>query len=157
MVSRSLPDPNLVHALEQLAEITDRRQGCLIINATVDAREMDDGSIVAGTAFGALEVESDRFSDAAILWAIFDRARFWTFCDLLAEFFCQILRERIPLRAGVSVGLAHMDKAARIYVGKDKPFERSENGFRRTEGTANTDISSGKSTLPFATFCGEKS
>ena len=32
---------------------------------------------------------------------------------------------------------------------RDKPFERSENGFRRTKGTAYTDISSWKSTFPF--------
>ncbi len=118
MLAGRRPDPQLVRALEQLVEITDHRRDCLIIDGTVDAREMDDGSVVSGTALAVLVVEVDRFTDAAILWSIFDKARFWTFCDLLAECFCQIVHNGIPLRAGVAVGSAHMDTRLRVYVGR---------------------------------------
>lgn len=114
----SYPLSPIIKILEILSDLTREQRDCLIIDAMVDAHERDDGTIVSGTAIGVLDVQHDSFSDTALMWAIFDRARFWTFCDLISEFFCIALKNGIPLSGGISVGEAHMDKNKSIYVGR---------------------------------------
>lgn len=114
----SYPLTPTVKILEILADLTREERSCLIIDAMVDAQELDDGTIRSGAALGILDVQNDSFSDSALIWAIFDRARFWTFCEIISEFFCIALKEGIPLRGGISVGQAHMDRSKSIYVGR---------------------------------------
>lgn len=108
----------LFRAFQKLREIALQSRDCLMIDATVGARENDDGSITSGSALGVLVVESDLFRDTIVLWAIYDRARFWTFCDLCTEFFCDVLRKGIPLRGAISVGSAEMNREAHRYAGE---------------------------------------
>lgn len=109
--------PRLVDAYRELAAVVRKRRDCLIIDAMAEARELDDGSVLSVPAIGVLVVEQAFFSDTIVLWAIFDRARFWTFCDICAEFFCTVLHLGMPLRGGIAVGDAHMDRRTKTYLG----------------------------------------
>jgi len=101
--------------LEILSDLTRQKRDCLIIDATVNARRQADGSIVSNTAIGVLDVQFDSYQDTAVLWAVFDRTRFQVFCDFVNEFFCLALQKRIPLRGGISVGEADMNKGKTVY------------------------------------------
>ena len=68
-------------------------------------------------AFGMLDVEHELTSDSIFLWCSYSSFHFPPFCGLLLEFFCDVLELSLPLRGGVAVGEADMDKAIRTYLG----------------------------------------
>lgn len=68
-------------------------------------------------AFGMLDVDQDLRTDGIFLWCSYSSFHFPPFCGILLEFFCEVLELGIPLRGGVAVGDAHMDKANRAYLG----------------------------------------
>lgn len=107
----------LVDAYTELATIVKEKRGALILDACANARQQDDGTIVSNVAMGILEVEQAYFSDTIIFWGQYDRARFWTFCDICSEFVCQVLRIGMPIRGGIAVGEAHLDKGTNTYLG----------------------------------------
>jgi hypothetical protein len=124
IVSRSQSNlPQAVQMLELLSDITSERRDCLIIDATQGARQMDNGNVLSVVAMGSLNVQHGHFQDTAILWCTFDPPRFWTFCDIVSEFFCSVLQKGIPLRGAISVGGdVHLDEQKPIYLG-DPYFE----------------------------------
>jgi hypothetical protein len=100
-------------AYNQVAEIVNRSGGsCLMI---VAVPERDNLSTVQ---MGSLVVEQDFFSDTFIFWAKYDFHRFRTFCGILSQFFCEVLRMGVPVRGGISVGEAIMDKTKGHYLGQ---------------------------------------
>jgi len=108
---------NLTLAYNQLTQVVRRRRNCLIIDATIPLGESEEGYPITGTALAELVVNKTYFSDTILFWAIYDRARFWTFCSICAEFFCEVLNMRIPLRGGISLGEAYMNNRTRTYLG----------------------------------------
>lgn len=106
-----------VLAYEKLSDIVRQSRDTLIIDGGANAREMDDGSILSEVRMGSLIVEQAYFSDTILLWTIFDQVRFWSFCNVCAEFICEILHLGMPLRGGISIGEAHMDKKTNTYLG----------------------------------------
>lgn len=107
-----------IRAFQTLQEVVRKRRDCLIIDATIPIGETSEGYPITGSAIGALVVEHTDFNDFFILWAVFDRARFWTFCDMCAEFFCELLCLDIPPRGAITVGEAYMDNSTGIYTGR---------------------------------------
>jgi hypothetical protein len=120
ILSRSQSNlPQAVQMLELLSDITKERRDCLIIDATQGARQLDNGNVLSVVAMGSLNVQHGHFQDTAILWCTFDPPRFWTFCDLVSEFFCSVLQKGIPLRGAISAGGdVHLDKEKPIYLGQ---------------------------------------
>jgi len=115
---RSAGLPARIRALQTLQEVVRRRQDCLIIDATIPIGQTSEGYPITGSAIGALVVQHTDFSDTFILWAVFDRARFWTFCDICAELFCELLSLNIPPRGAITVGEAYMHNSSRTYTGR---------------------------------------
>lgn len=112
-----LPLATLVSQIEQFSELGLRNRSRLVIDGMVNPKLNPDGSITAGSAIGVHHVDTEIFSDTNIFWCIFDHRRLQLFCETCSEFFCQALNKRIPLRGGIAVGPAHMDKEKRVFVG----------------------------------------
>lgn len=90
----------------------------LLIDAASQSVRTKEGNIQSVVRMGSLEVDYAYYSDSIILWAVFDQVRFWSFCNIVADFFCQILRLGIPGRGGLSVGDAILDKQSSVFIGK---------------------------------------
>ena len=116
--SFSRPLSMLVRAAKLLARIARRDRGRFVIDAVSGAQQQEDGTVVSPTSLYTFDPEFDYRSDSIIIWSIFDRARIFHFCDACADFFCDVLEQRIPLRGGIAVGVGYMDKNSGIYVGR---------------------------------------
>ncbi len=112
------PLSSIVPEFELFAELAQEDRDRFMIDATVNPQRHADGSISTGVAFGTHHVEAEVFSDTNFLWCVFDLWRLELFCETCAEFFCQALHNRIPLRGGIAAGPAHMDREKRVFVGK---------------------------------------
>jgi len=113
-----LPLAFLVSQIEQFSELGLRDRSRLVIDGMVNPHLNPDGSITAGSAICVHHVDTEIFSDSNIFWCVFDHKRLELFCETCSEFFCQALIKRIPLRGGIAVGPANMDKQKRVFVGK---------------------------------------
>jgi hypothetical protein len=96
---------------EKLAAFVDQQTGCMVIRSV----PVGDGTSCPGV--GWLEVEKGYFSDTFLLWADYEAFRLPAFMQMCIDLFCYALELGIPLRGGLGVGEAHMDKAKNIYLG----------------------------------------
>jgi hypothetical protein len=96
---------------EKLAAFVDQQTGSMVIRSAAAG----DGTFCP--AVGWLEVEKGYFSDAFLLWAEHDASRLPAFMQMCIDLFCYSLELAIPLRGGLGVGEAHMDKTKNIYLG----------------------------------------
>lgn len=96
---------------EKLATFVDQQRGSMVI------RSVPAGDGTFCPAVGWLEVEQGYFSDTFVLWADHDPFRLPAFMQICIDVFCHSLELRVPLRGGLAVGDAHMDKAKSMYVG----------------------------------------
>lgn len=96
---------------EKLAAFVDQQIGSMVIRSV----PAEDGSFCP--AVGWLEVEKGYFSDTFLLWAEYDTFRLPAFMQVCIDLFCHSLELGIPLRGGLGVGEAHMDKTENIYLG----------------------------------------
>jgi hypothetical protein len=103
--------PALSDAYDALRKVVTRQRASMMLNCAVPVK----GGRAA--AFGLLDVNHDYFSDTIVLWCSYSSFHFPPFCGLLLEFFCDVLELRIPLRGGIAVGEARMDKSKRTYLG----------------------------------------
>jgi hypothetical protein len=103
---------------ERLRRIVLKERGRFVIDASVPEKINEDGSVECPVAMGIIDVDYDYFSDSIVFWSKFDYRRFRLFCDICAEFFCEIMNLGIPLRGGITCGEAFMDKNKKIYVGQ---------------------------------------
>jgi len=69
-------------------------------------------------AFGTMDIDQDLHSDGIFLWSNYNSFCFPPFCGVLQELLCCVLEMGIPLRGGVAVGSAVMNKPKRIYLGE---------------------------------------
>ncbi len=112
------PLSSIVPEFELFAELAQEDRDQLIIDGGVNPQLHADGTISSVCAIGSHHVEAEVFSDVNFLWCVFDLRRLELFCETCAEFFCKALHNRIPLRGGIAVGQAHMDRVKRVFVGK---------------------------------------
>lgn len=103
---------------EKLRQIIVKGRGRLVLDATVNPHLNKDGSITAGTAMYSFDADHTFFSDSIVFWIKHDVIRFKDFSQLCAEFFCEILNLGIPMRGGISIGEAYMNKRKKIFVGR---------------------------------------
>ena len=85
-------------------------------HAFFDARPAGDGMMVP--FFGFIEIEQDYFSDTILLWTRFNPPTFAPFLHICCSLMCEALRAELPLRGGLALGTAIMDKSARTYLGE---------------------------------------
>jgi len=96
---------------EKLAAFVDQQTGSMVI------RSVPAGDGTFTPAVGWLEVEKGYFSDSFLLWADHEAFRLPAFMQMCIDLFCYSLELGIPLRGGLGVGDAHMDKTKNIYLG----------------------------------------
>lgn len=104
--------PALRQAYEALRNVVHKQESRMLLNCAVP---IEGGGRAA--AFGMLDVDHELTSDSIFLWCSYSSFHFPPFCGLLLDFFCDVLELRIPLRGGVAVGEAEMDKATHTYLG----------------------------------------
>jgi hypothetical protein len=104
--------PALRQAYDALRNVVHKQEARMLLNCAVP---VEGGSRAA--AFGMLDVGHELTSDSIFLWCSYSSFHFPPFCGLLLEFFCDVLELGLPLRGGVAVGEADMDKATRTYLG----------------------------------------
>lgn len=95
----------------QLAEFVDNMTGSLMIHSV----PAGDGGFCP--AVGYLAVEQAYFSDTFLVWADYDSFRIPAFFEMCSGLFCHSLELGIPLRGGIAVGDAYMDKEKNIFLG----------------------------------------
>jgi len=103
--------PALRKAYDALTDVVAEQKARMMLNCAVP----DSGGRVA--AFGMFDVENDYFSDTLVLWCSYSSFHFPPFCGILLEFFCNVLELGIPLRGGIAVGEADMEKSTHKYLG----------------------------------------
>jgi len=103
---------------EQLRKLIIKGRGRLVLDAAVNPRLNEDGSITTSTAMYSFDADSAFFSDSIVFWVNFDFIRLKNFCQLCSEFFCEVLYLGTPMRGGIAVGEACMDKRKKIFVGE---------------------------------------
>jgi len=96
---------------ERLTSFVDQQTGCLVIRSV----PAGDGGFCP--AVGCLEIQQAYFSDTFILWMDYDAFRLPAFFEMCCDLFCHSLSLGIPIRGGIGVGDAHMDKKKSIYLG----------------------------------------
>lgn len=96
---------------EKLAAFVDQQRGSMVIRS----EPVGDGTFCP--AVGWLEAEQGYFSDTFLLWADHEPFRLPAFMQMCIDLFCYSLELGVPLRGGLAVGDAHMDKAKSIYLG----------------------------------------
>lgn len=96
---------------DKLATFVDKQTGTMVI------RPVPAGDGTFCPAVGWLEVEKGYFSDTFLLWADYEAFRLPAFMKMCIDLFCYSLELGIPLRGGLGVGYAHMDKTNNIYLG----------------------------------------
>lgn len=110
MDREGLPAIRLVY--KALQNVVHKQESRMLLNCAVP---VEGGGRAA--AFGVLDVGHEITSDSIFLWCSYSSFHFPPFCGLLLELFCDVLELRIPLRGGVAVGEADMDKASHTYLG----------------------------------------
>lgn len=105
--------PGLLVAYNALLDIVKKHQAGAMLNCGIP---VGDGSCAA--AFGIFDIEHAYFSDTIVLWCSYNTFCFPPFCHICNVFICEVLEAGLPLRGGISVGSAHMDKPTGTYVGK---------------------------------------
>ena len=96
---------------EKLAAFVDEQSGSMVIQS------VPAGNGTFCPAVGWLEVEMGYFSDTFLLWADYEAFRLAAFMQMCIDLFCHSLELGVPLRGGLGVGDAHMDKTKSIYLG----------------------------------------
>ena len=96
---------------EKLATFVDQQSGSMVI------RSVPTGDGTFCPAVGWLEVEKGYFSDTFLLWADHEPFRLPAFMQMCIDLFCYSLELGIPIRGGLAVGDAHMDKTKSIFLG----------------------------------------
>jgi hypothetical protein len=96
---------------EKLAAFVDQQSGSMVIQS------VPAGNGTFCPAVGWLEVEMGYFSDTFLLWADYEAFRLAAFMQMCIDLFCHSLELGVPLRGGLGVGDAHMDKTKSIYLG----------------------------------------
>lgn len=104
--------PSLRRAYDALRNVVHKLQARMLLNCAVPI-----GGGGRAAAFGTLDVDHELTSDSIFVWCSYSSFHFPPFCGLLLEFFCDVLELRIPLRGGIAVGDAVMDKATHTYLG----------------------------------------
>lgn len=102
----------LVRAYDYLLKIVKRQRDGMMLHCGVPA-----GKGGRAAAFGYLDIQQDYFSDTIILWCSYNHFCFGPFIGTCIEFVCQVLHSGLPIRGGIAVGEAVMDKSKRIYIG----------------------------------------
>jgi len=103
---------NLRKTYDVLKKTLDKREACMMLNCAVPV----EGGRAA--AFGMLDIGHELTSDSIFLWCSYSNFTFPPFCGVLIDLFCEVLELSIPLRGGVAVGTADMEKTTRTYLGK---------------------------------------
>ena len=103
----------LVVAYDRLLDIVDVPRSGAMLHCAVP-----DGNGGRAAAFGYLDIQCERFSDTVLLWSPYSRFSFGPFVGMCTRFVCDVLHLGMPIRAGVAVGEAHMDKSRRVFLGK---------------------------------------
>ncbi|OHB83608.1 MAG: hypothetical protein A2Z38_05320 [Planctomycetes bacterium RBG_19FT_COMBO_48_8] len=103
--------PALRQAYDALKGVVSKQEARMMLNCAVPV----EGGRAA--AFGMLDVGHELTSDSIFLWCSYSTFHFPPFRGLLLEFFCEVLELGIPLRGGVAVGEADIDKKTRTYTG----------------------------------------
>lgn len=96
---------------EKLAAFVDGMTGSLVIQSVPDG----EGGFCP--AVGYLEVEQTYFSDTFVVWADHEPLRLSAFFEMCSQLMCYCVDFGIPLRGGIGVGDAHMDKEKNIFLG----------------------------------------
>lgn len=96
---------------EKLAAFVDQQTGSMVI------RSVPAGDGTFCPAVGWLEVEKGYFSDTFLLWVDHEAFRLPAFMQMCIDLFCYSLELGIPLRGGLGVGDAYMDKTKNLFVG----------------------------------------
>lgn len=96
----------------KLTAIVDRMDGCLCVGSVPS----EDGT--RSPAVGYLATEQAYFSDTILLWCDYDVFRLPAFCQMCSDLFAECLELGLPVRGGIGVGEAHMDKDSGVFVGQ---------------------------------------
>ncbi|MCX6233244.1 MAG: hypothetical protein NT175_00765 [Bacteroidetes bacterium] len=104
---------SLSQAYDKLISLAEKYKNCTMLNCGIP---IGNGSFAAG--FGVFDIEHVYFSDTIILWCSYNSFCFPPFCDMCLTFFCEVIEEGFPLRGGIAVGDAYMDKIKGKYLGK---------------------------------------
>lgn len=103
--------PKLRQAYDALKGEVSKLESRMMLNCAIPV----EGGRAA--AFGMLDVGHELTSDSIFVWCSYSAFHFPPFCGLLLEFFCEVLELGIPLRGGIAVGEADMDKETHTYLG----------------------------------------
>jgi hypothetical protein len=103
----------LLSAYTKLTDIAEKYKSNAMLNCGIP---IGDNSF--GAAFGIFDIEHDYFSDTVILWCSYNTFCFPPFCDMCNTFICEVIETSLPIRGGIAVGEAYMDKTSRKYLGK---------------------------------------
>ncbi len=105
--------PGLLVAYDALIDIVKKHQAGAMLNCGIP---VGNGTCAAG--FGVFDIEHAYFSDTIVLWCSYNTFCFPPFCHICNVFICEVLESGLPLRGGIAVGEAHMDKTTGTYIGK---------------------------------------
>jgi hypothetical protein len=94
-----------------LADFVDDMTGSIVI------RPVPDGEGGVCPAVGYLEVGQSYFSDTFVVWADYEPLRLPAFLNMCSQLMCYCVDLGIPLRGGIGVGDAYMDKEKNIFLG----------------------------------------
>lgn len=96
---------------QKLAAFVEKQTGCLCVSAV----PVTDGA--SCLAAGWLTTQNGYFSDTFVLWAEYEAFRMPAFFQMCSDLFCYALTIGLPLRGGIGVGDAYMDKQNNIFLG----------------------------------------
>jgi len=105
--------PGILVAYNSLIDIVKKHQAGAMLNCGIP---VGDGGCAA--AFGIFDINHAYFSDTIVLWCSYNTFCFPPFCHICNVFICEVLESGMPLRGGVAVGEAHMDRPSGTYIGK---------------------------------------
>lgn len=105
--------PALLAAYTSLIAIVKRWEPATMLNCRIPV-----GENASAAAFGVFDIDHAYFSDTIVLWCSYNTFCFPPFCDVCNAFICEVLESGLPIRGGIAVGEAHMDKATGTYLGK---------------------------------------
>lgn len=108
----------LLQSYRELERIVRHQEGGrLVIDSIPLGPPGNHGELVCAPCMYSLDVGQALFSDTIVLWALYDSMRLKVFCETLQEFVCQVVSLGVPVRGGLSVGEALMEKSTGTYVG----------------------------------------
>ena len=105
--------PQILKQYQSLLDMVRARAGGRVV---LTAMPVDETTMVP--VVGYLDLHSAYFSDTIMLWAEYDDLRFQVAVDIVLDFFCDCLKNGLPLRGAVAFGEAVMDLPNGIFLGQ---------------------------------------